>query len=612
MRYSLLLCCGIVVSLSVLFGCSRSEGPAKEAVDYEAVVHLADSLVDISPDSSLIICHNFFNVYPYFEDSLYIAAKLTEGNAYFSIGDLEEAIKSFALAKDLLSGRNDTLQLINALSDLGVAMRVSQKSDSALVLYKEALSLMREGEYPDERTHLLASIAILYANTGRLDEAKGYADRALVASKEATDGDLIMYANSSAGAIYNLLGEKGKALELLNQAMADARSRGLVRHELKAIGHAIDLHLRSGNMDSVNYYLRRGEELSSQFPTTSVEGLGFLEEKHVVLTAMGRFRESLNVQKYLQSLQSKSPTFMPYDKLWLRMARNYKGLGIADSMSVCYEHAVSVADSLRGVDADRQLSEFYARFKTSEKELALAKVESDKARSDMWLTIAIGVVLVLVAVVVVGVLYVRNRRRKAEMQLLQSHINGVEQERGRLAKDLHDGICNDLYGIEMLLQTDMERKELLSEVESIRSEVRRISHEMMPPSLEDAGLGEVIGGMVVKLRSTYPSIEFNYICSPQDGWEVVPTLYSYNLYRICQELVGNILHHSKPGRINICLSLDKDEVILSVSHDGEVREGSPCGKGIGVDSIKERLVAIGGKADGLPYSLEMKISCSLR
>ena len=181
-----------------------------------------------------------------------------------------------------------------------------------------------------------------------------------------------------------------------------------------------------------------------------------------------------------------------------------------------------------------------------------------------------------------------------------------------MAKDLHDGICNDLYGIEMLLQTDMERKELLSEVESIRSEVRRISHEMMPPSLEDAGLGEVIGGMVVKLRSTYPSIEFNYICSPQDGWEVVPTLYSYNLYRICQELVGNILHHSKPGRINICLSLDKDEVILSVSHDGEVREGSPCGKGIGVDSIKERLVAIGGKADGLPYSLEMKISCSLR
>ena len=64
MRYSIFLCCGIVVSLSVLFGCSRSEGPAKEAVDYEAVVHLADSLVDISPDSSLIICHNFFKVYP--------------------------------------------------------------------------------------------------------------------------------------------------------------------------------------------------------------------------------------------------------------------------------------------------------------------------------------------------------------------------------------------------------------------------------------------------------------------------------------------------------------------------------------------------------------------
>lgn len=83
----------------------------------------ADSLIDIAPDSTLVLCHEFFREYPA-TDSLYISAKIIEGNAYFSIGDLDEAKASMVTARQLASEAGDKYRLINSTTDLGVFMRV--------------------------------------------------------------------------------------------------------------------------------------------------------------------------------------------------------------------------------------------------------------------------------------------------------------------------------------------------------------------------------------------------------------------------------------------------------------------------------------------------------
>ena len=594
-----------------LVGCGEKCNTESAQTDFSVMAQAADSLIDIAPDSSLIICHRFFTEYTE-SDSLFAQVKLIEGNAYFSLGDLDEAKKSMAEAKTLAATVGDEYTLINATSDLGVAMRVSQQPDSALSLYNEALSLIGEKVYKDEKAHLLTSIAILYANTGHLDEARDYADKAVVAAKECTDPDMIMYANSQAGAIYNLLGDKEKAFKLTREAIADTRRHNLPRYELKALGHMIDLQLRTGNLDSVNFYLKHGEVLAGKFPETSVEGLGFLEEKYVALAAMNRYRESLNVQKRLQHLQSVAPTFMPPEKLWLRMARNYRDMHLTDSAAFCYERAFAVADSLRGEDTDRQLNEFYARYKTSEKELALANMERKKAQSDLWLAIMISITTILVLLFIAGIMYFRMRRKKEEMRLMQSYFNGIEQERGRLAKDLHDGICNDLYGIEMLLQTNTDRNEILADVEKIRSDVRHISHQMMPPALQEVGLAEALVGMVTKLRQMYPNTAIDSFSEPETGWDCVPINTAYGLYRIAQELTGNILRHSNPTQINISLLHKEDSISLSIKHNAPIVGIEKKGNGIGIESVKERIAAIGAKATGLPFSANITIECPVR
>jgi signal transduction histidine kinase len=609
MKKSSTFCLLIFVLVHFIVGCTNETGKMQtpEAL-YEDMLTAADSLVDIAPDSSLMLCRQFFEGYASTKDTLYARAKLIEGNAYFSLGDMDEAIEALKVAREMAKTNADQYLLINATTDLGVVTRVAGETDSAMVLYKEALALINDGDYKDEKAHLLTSIAILYANTGHLDEARDYADQSVEAAKESLDMDMIMYATSQAGAIYNLLGNKDKGLQLTHEALANARKLNLPRYEIKTLGHLIDLHLKDGNKDSVTYYLKHGEELSAQFPENSVEGLGFLEEKYVVLASLGRYRESLDVQHHLLNLQDKAATFMPIEKLWLRIARNYAALHLSDSANYCYERALDLTDSIRQEKIDTQLSEFYARFKTTEKELALANMAQRKARSEMWLVIWIAIALLAV---VASILYIRGRKKKERMRILQNRIKAKEEERKRLAKELHDGVCNDLYGIEMLLQAGRPNEELLADIETIRMEARRISHELMPPSLQDVNLSQALEEMLSKLRQAYPDKTFNLTIQPTANWNRVSENITYSLYRICQELMGNMLRHANPAVISLYISLDADVLTVKLSHDGNVSSTSN-GTGIGIESVRERLAAIDATAEGLPYAPVMTITCRVQ
>jgi signal transduction histidine kinase len=197
------------------------------------------------------------------------------------------------------------------------------------------------------------------------------------------------------------------------------------------------------------------------------------------------------------------------------------------------------------------------------------------------------------------------------MRILQNRIKAKEEERKRLAKELHDGVCNDLYGIEMLLQAGRPDEELLEDIETIRMEARRISHELMPPSLQDVDFSQALEEMVSKLRQAYPEKTFNLTIQPTANWNRVSENITYSLYRICQELMGNMLRHANPAVISLSISLDADVLTVKLSHDGNVSSTSN-GTGIGIESVRERLAAIDATAEGLPYAPVMTITCRVQ
>lgn len=185
------------------------------------------------------------------------------------------------------------------------------------------------------------------------------------------------------------------------------------------------------------------------------------------------------------------------------------------------------------------------------------------------------------------------------MKLAKSYIDGLERERTRLAKELHDGVCNDLLGIGMqvqCMQPSAESKhELLDLLEQVRGDVRCISHELMPPKFQYVTLAETVESYVERLAIP-ASMQLTFSKESDNAeWEQIPEQIAYEVYRILQELLSNIVKHSGATDVNVNLSLSKKQLTLLITNNGKpFPDTGTTFNGIGLSTIQERVKAIGG------------------
>lgn len=189
-------------------------------------------------------------------------------------------------------------------------------------------------------------------------------------------------------------------------------------------------------------------------------------------------------------------------------------------------------------------------------------------------------------------------------ELLKSSIQVQEEERKRIASDLHDELGATLSIARMhLLQLEKQQTGstfFTSSLENIRSltesslaSMRRISHELMPPNLVTFGLINALQDLASKVNSTN-EIYINIDCpenSDRLPWEI-----ELGLYRICLELVNNTLKHAEAKQINLELSIEKNHFTLHYEDDGSGLEQnlSSTKVGLGHKSIEARVTAMEG------------------
>jgi len=181
-----------------------------------------------------------------------------------------------------------------------------------------------------------------------------------------------------------------------------------------------------------------------------------------------------------------------------------------------------------------------------------------------------------------------------------------ENERLRLATDLHDGIIQMLTSVIFSVQnlntelTDKgydahhELSRILDQIHSAISESRRISHDLMPPALHDLGLVPALNQLVKQLnhqhRIQFRFAVFNMVQRADPRIEKA-------LYRICQESVSNILKHSQAKNAYIQLIFHTGSVVLVIEDDGigfEVEESDRKSSGIGLESVRKRVETFRG------------------
>ncbi|MCG8372630.1 MAG: PAS domain S-box protein, partial [Balneolales bacterium] len=200
------------------------------------------------------------------------------------------------------------------------------------------------------------------------------------------------------------------------------------------------------------------------------------------------------------------------------------------------------------------------------------------------------------------------KQREAEAKAFSSFVEGENKERSRLAREIHDGIIQYLAASKMNLTalkyklddfTDDEKELFENGVAYLKqamNETRDISHNLMPPILEDYGLALAVKTLVEDFEKG-SKIECNYFQNIEDI--SMPKEIRINVYRITQECLNNILKHSEATSVSIQLIHDNSEFFLTVEDNGIGfdTDSDDYISGLGLSGIRSRVLSMGGYLD---------------
>lgn len=160
----------------------------------------------------------------------------------------------------------------------------------------------------------------------------------------------------------------------------------------------------------------------------------------------------------------------------------------------------------------------------------------------------------------------------------------------RLAKELHDGVCNDILAVSIMMQTDREEAERL--LRNVGHDVRRLSHELIPPRFDNTSLSELTrvycqsvsakGGAVVK---PVISTSFEKLA--------IPATKAMEVYRIIQECVSNAIKYGYSKTVTVTLDSCGQRASVRIVNDLSPSHPVHSDKrGMGKDTLKIRADAL--------------------
>ena len=192
----------------------------------------------------------------------------------------------------------------------------------------------------------------------------------------------------------------------------------------------------------------------------------------------------------------------------------------------------------------------------------------------------------------------RNNENKNRISTKRQLVDGLENERRRLSRELHDGIGPLLtslkFYIENRIDNKQQKQEMIKILDGTISEIRLMSNALMPSTLDDFGVGVAITNFVDHIKKTSGiSIEFEDLTKETDS--KITKTQAINLFRIAQELINNALKHSKSRNIRISLSEFDDFVSLFYFDDGVGFDLKRVKLGSGIVNIKERVEICNGQ-----------------
>jgi len=278
---------------------------------------------------------------------------------------------------------------------------------------------------------------------------------------------------------------------------------------------------------------------------------------------------------------------------------------------------MATKDSVYNNRLEEQIIDVQTRYETErmEQDITLLQNQNELAKMNIKQQRTENLLLILIIITIIGAAiftYYRYKlKQKAAMddavikhneQKIKAVIDGQEEERRRIARELHDGVGQKLAGLKLNCSgiisdgktkpTTSALKNLSDLIDETANEVRGISHQMLPKELEQFGLIAAIEGLMENsFRNTSIHVYFEHFGVNNR----LSYLIELAIYRILQELISNILKHANATEVKTELLKRRDSVVLIVEDNGI---GSDLSQkkdhGIGLMNIESRVESLDG------------------
>jgi two-component system NarL family sensor kinase len=479
--------------------------------------------------------------------------------------------------------------------------------------------------------HMFTIIANTYSRVNNFEQATVYAQKNAALADLDTNSMMKAQAYISMAEIYVRTRQLSQAMTYLNkvkpyipdpvQVMVNSGyylNRGQVHYLQEQYDSAfyfykLAYNIASGSNHNINttaslYYLA-----NSALKLGKLDSAKMYAEQNLILAEknkakIGKINALLNLADYNHATNNNSRA---YDLL---------------------QQATALKDSLLLEANLNQINTLAAIYESDKKEKEILELEKIKQKQSaevkqqyIFTTVFIASTIALLILGYLGFInFKKNRQIATQEQLLQNQkiaelekdkqlatieamLKGQEEERSRIAKDLHDGLGGLLSGTKMSLINLKEPLDLthenaglfnksLSMLDNAMGDLRKIAHNLMPEALVKFGLLEALRDFCDAIES---SSGIKVLYQPLSTEGVLNNTSQIFVYRIIQELVNNAVKYAEAKRIIVQLTLDKNKTGITVEDDGrgfDINELSTS-KGAGLANVRYRVQFLNGTID---------------
>lgn len=508
----------------------------------------------------------------------------------------------------------DSISLARLFHNKGAAFYFKGFFDSASIYYLASIHIL---ELKKEKSHLansFNSLAKLFRKTKDLKRSLDYYDKALQIYEELNDKDGIAVINNESGVVFEYLRDFDEALRRYNFALNHATNINDSLAMSYSLNFIAGCYLQMKQYKKAEEYnlksLAIRKKLNDQFSlalTYSDIGLMYLETKKYLL-AIENFTKSNLIAKNLQYLELQSNNFKSLSTVFEKLGNHKEALFYEQSYT-------KLSDSIYRLTSAKQIEEISTQYETKKKEQQIQLQQFTIQKKNTVLGIIIGVFILSI---LTGTLWYAKYKLKQKAKLQEeifkqqelatkAVFTAEENERQRIAKDLHDGVGQLMSAAKMNLsaiknelnfETNIQQQSFEKTIQLVDEsckEVRSVSHNMMPNALLKSGLISGIRDFVNKLDSRV--IKINLFT---DGLnEKLDENIEMVLYRVIQECVNNVIKHAEATHLDISMIKDEDGISVSIEDNGKgfnINDKNNF-EGIGLKNIITRIQYLKGTVE---------------